>query len=50
MPIATKFGRVVTYYDGILAIKSHDPLTTWSKQITWQSKIIISPLPEWLPS
>ena len=35
---------------GLLPIKWHDPLITWSWEITWQTKIIF-PLPEclWLP-
>ena len=30
MPIATKLDRVVTYYEELPPIKSHDPLITWS--------------------
>ena len=38
MPMATTptLGRVLTYYDGFPTIKSHDPLITWSYEITWQ--------------
>ena len=43
-PMTTKHGRVATYHDGLQLIKSHDPLITWSCRITWQTKIIISPL------
>ena len=32
--MATNLGRMVTYLDGILPIKSHDPLITWSCKIT----------------
>ena len=34
MPMATKLGKMVTYHDGLLAMKSHDPLITWSCKIT----------------
>ena len=34
MPIATKLGRIVTYFDELLSIKSNEPLTTWSCEIT----------------
>ena len=43
--IATKLDKVVTYHEGVPPIKSHDPLITWFSEITWQTKIIISPLP-----
>ena len=36
--IATKLGRVVTYLEGILPIKQHNPLITWSWKITWETK------------
>ena len=39
MPIAAKL-RGVTYYEGVPPIKSHDPLITWSSEITWQTKNI----------
>ena len=29
MPMATKLGRVVTYYEQLPPIKSHDSLITW---------------------
>ena len=32
--MATKIGRMVTYLDGLLTAKSHDPLITWSCKIT----------------
>ena len=34
MPIATDFGRVVTYHKMLPPIKSHDPTITWSCRIT----------------
>ena len=36
---------------GTLPTKSRDPLTTWSPEITWQTKFIIYPPPQclWLP-
>ena len=42
--IATKLGRMVTQLDGLLLIKLHDSLITWSYRIMWQTKNIISPL------
>ena len=48
MPMATKLGWIIIYLDGLLPIKSHDPLITWSCKITWQAKIIISSLPQYL--
>ena len=44
VPMASKLGRMVTYDDELLPVKSHDPLVTLSWEITWQTKIIISPL------
>ena len=42
--MTTKLGRMVAHLDGLLPIKSHDSLMTWSCDITWQAKTIISPL------
>ena len=33
MPMATKPDRVVTYYEELPILKSHDPLITWSFKI-----------------
>ena len=46
VPVTTKHGKVVTYVDGFLPIKSYDPFITWSSEITWQTKTIASPLPQ----
>ena len=46
MAVATKLGKLVTYYEGLSPIKSHDPFITWSCKITWQTKFITTPLPE----
>ena len=45
VPMATKLGRMITYLDGLLPIKSHDPLITCSCKI-------ISPIPQclWPPN
>ena len=43
----TRISRVVIYHKGLIPIKSHDPLITWSCEITWQTKIIITQLTEW---
>ena len=45
--MATKLGKTVTYLDGFLPIKLHDPLITWSCDITRLPKII-SVLPQCL--
>ena len=34
MPMTTKLGRDVTYDEGVLPIKSHDHINTWSCKIT----------------
>ena len=39
-----RLGRMITYLHGLLLTKSYFPLITWSCQITWQTKTIISPL------
>ena len=44
-PVATKLGRMVTYVDGLLLMKLHDPLITWCCKIFWQTKIIMFPIP-----
>ena len=50
--MTTKLDRMVTYFERFLLIKSHDLIITWSCKITWQTKIIIFPLPRclWLPN
>ena len=40
--------RMVTYIDGLPPIKSHNPLITWSCEITWQTESIIISTPECL--
>ena len=42
VPMATKLGRMLAYLDGLLPIKSHDPLIKWSCEIPWQTKAILS--------
>ena len=39
--MATKLGRMVTYFESLLSIKSYDPLLKWSGEIAWQTKNII---------
>ena len=46
MPMASKRGRMTTYLDGLLHVKSLDPLITWHCEITCQTKNIISPIPQ----
>ena len=46
--MATKLGRKVIHHDRLLPINFHDPPITWSCEITWNTKTIISPLSQWL--
>ena len=46
--MATKLDRMLTYLDGLLPIKSNDPLITWFYKITWHIKTIIFWLPQCL--
>ena len=52
VPMATRLGRMVTFLDVLLPIKSHDSLIMWPCEITWQTKTTISPLSEclWPPN
>ena len=43
--MTTKLSKMVTYLDGLLRLKSHDHLVTWSCEINWQTKSIISSMP-----
>ena len=42
MSMATKLVRAVTYHERLPPLKSYDPLNTWSWEIIWQTKSIIS--------
>ena len=42
------YGRMVTYLEGILTIKSHNARIMWFYKLKWQTNIIISTLPECL--
>ena len=48
VPLATKLGTMITYLDRFPPLKSHDSLITWSDEITWKTKTIISPIPQCL--
>ena len=48
VPMTTKLGRMVTCVEGLLPMKSHDPLIMWSGKITRQTKTIRSSLPQCL--
>ena len=52
MPMVTKLGRLVTYLEWLLPIKSYEHIIAWSSGITWPTKIIMYPLPQclWLPN
>ena len=43
-----KVKRMVSHLDRISPIKSHNPLIAWFWKITWQTKAIVSPLPQCL--
>ena len=38
--MATKLGSMMTYLDGLLPIKSHDPVISWLCEISWPTKTI----------
>ena len=46
--ITTRVLIMIAYLDGMLPIKSHDTLIMWPSYITWQTKMIISLLPQYL--
>lgn len=46
MLISTKVGSVMTYRQRLPIIKLHDPLITWSCEITWQIKNVVSSAPQ----
>ena len=46
--MATKPGWMIIYPDGLLQIKSHKSLITWSCKIMWQTKTITPPIPQCL--
>lgn len=48
MPMPSKCERLVTYLERLLHVKSHDAFCTWSHEITWETKSIMSPLPQCL--
>ena len=49
MLMAIKLGSMMTYFEWLLPIKSHNHIIIWSCKITWQTKI--SPVRQclWLP-
>ena len=42
--MVTKLRRMVTFYERLSPIKSHNPSIMWSSEIKWQTKPIISTL------
>lgn len=52
VPMTTKLCSMVTYLEGLLPLKPHDPLIRWSRNITWQTKTIIFAWPQcmWPPN
>ena len=51
-PMTTKIGRVVAYDEGNSPMMSDYPLITWLREVTWQIKSLISPIPHnlWPPN
>ena len=52
VPMTTSLFRMITHLDSIIPIESHDPLILWSCEIIWQTKTIISLIPQclWPPN
>ena len=52
MLMVTKFGRMVTYYNVLPPIMSHDTSITWPREFTRQIKCVISSfaLGQWTPT
>ena len=50
LPMVTKLDRVVHYLEALLSKIWRDSWITWSSKITWQTKIIISSIPQGLGS
>lgn len=50
--MTTKLCSMVTYLEGLLPLKPHDPLIRWSRNITSQTKTIIFAWPQcmWPPN
>ena len=46
MPITIKLGKMVAYFERLLALKSFYALIAWSCKVTWQRKITIYTQPE----
>ena len=46
--MTTKISEVVTYDEEKPSVKLHNPLMTWSREVTWQIKHVISPLAQWV--
>ena len=46
--MATKFGRMINYLNGLLIMKSLDPFIMWTCEIAWQTKSVISLIPKCL--
>ena len=40
--MSTKHGKVVTYREGLPPLKSHNPLNTWSREVTWEIRNIFA--------
>ena len=52
MPLTTKLSKMLDYIELLPPIESHKPSMMWSCKITWQTRSIISPLPQclWPPN
>ena len=42
--MSTKYGKLVTYSEGLPFINSYNPVNMWTYHVTWQIKNIIYPL------
>ena len=42
LSLTSKLCRFVTYLEGLLPIKTHEPLTTWSREFMRQTRTVIS--------
>ena len=48
--MVTRLGRMITYLDGLLPIKAHDPLIKWFCKIMRLTKTIVSRITWWIRS
>ena len=44
IPLATKYGKVVTYHESFSPMKLHNPLNMWAHDFMWQIKNMLMAL------